>query len=95
MFLCVKTAIILFVQNNKALIKQFKQQMKEIDEWFQTYNVDKWQFISSSLLFAYDCNQSKALVKMIDFAHVFPNNKGRDNNYMFGLKQLIHYFDNL
>jgi len=94
MFFVLILAIILFVQNNKALITQFKQQMKEIDEWFHTYNVDKWQFISSSLLFAYDCNQSKALVKMIDFAHVFPH-KGRDENYMFGLRQLIQYFDNL
>ncbi|CAG2165980.1 unnamed protein product [Oppiella nova] len=90
----VNEAITLFVQNNKALISEFGHQMRAIGEWFETHNTDKWQFISSSLLFAYDCNQSKALVKMIDFAHVFPN-EGRDDNYLFGLNKLITYFDNL
>lgn len=90
MFLAIK----LFVQNNKVLIKQFCHQLKAIQDWFQNYNLDEWQFISSSLLFVYDCNQSKAMVKMIDFAHVFPN-KGLDENYLFGLKMIIQYFDNI
>lgn len=68
--------------------------MKSIEEWFENHNIDKWQFTSSSLLLVYDCNQSIATVKMIDFAHVFPN-QGRDDNYLFGLKKLIQYFDNL
>jgi len=87
-------AIILFVQNNKALIKQYCHQLKAIHDWFENNNLDKWQFISSSLLLVHDCNQSKAIVKMIDFAHVFTN-KGRDDNYLFGLKKLIQYFDNI
>ena len=34
-------------------------------------------------------------VKMIDFAHVFPNSNGQDENYLFGLNKLIEYFDKL
>ncbi|XP_054166336.1 inositol polyphosphate multikinase-like [Oppia nitens] len=90
----VGEALVLYVQNNRALIREFSRQMKVIKEWFDNYNHNKWQFISSSLLFVYDCHQSKAVVNMIDFAHVFPND-GLDDNYLFGLNKLIQYFDSL
>ena len=42
-------------------------------------------------------NDSEPLVdvKMIDFAHVFPANDKLDDNYLFGLNNLIAAFENL
>jgi len=51
-----------------------------------------FRMYSSSLLLVFDAE--KAIVKMIDFAHVHENKEPQiDDNYMYGLKKLIHYFE--
>lgn len=95
----------MFVQNNVHLLKQYIEQLNEIENWFHVYNIDRWKFISSSLLFAYQITTNPKMndnihssfsrqpiskVKMIDLAHVFPN-QGIDDNYLFGLDKLKHY----
>lgn len=91
----------MFVQNNVDLLRQYINQLNEIENWFHVHNIDRWKFISSSLLFAYqfsntkisDTNSSRqpiSKVKMIDLAHVFPN-QGIDENYLFGLGKLKQY----
>lgn len=70
-------------------------QINAIKEWFQNYNINKWKFISSSLLMVHSVDPIQLTVKIIDFAHVFPNSNGQDENYLFGLNKLIEYFDKL
>lgn len=71
-------------------------QVESIREWFEQDNIDRYKFISSSLLFAYGRrtqsvpDQVDVHVKMIDFAHVFPN-VGRDENYLEGLMKLVRF----
>lgn len=36
----------------------------------------------------------KVMVKMIDFAHVLHSFGNRDENYLFGLENLLKYIDN-
>ena len=94
-----------YVQNHSELLEQFHSQLKSIINWFENDNLNRWKFYSSSLLFAYDSDFKKKrpysqsiLVRMIDFAHVFPNNPeqshyeaSRDTNYLYGLHKLDDY----
>lgn len=98
-------ALLTFVKHDIDLLKEFQRQLGIIEEWFRTHNVNRWMFISSSLLFVYDhqvqhnalngdekkSSRRVATVKIIDFAHVFPNQSGHDDNYIFGLSNLLHY----
>ncbi|RWS13487.1 inositol polyphosphate multikinase-like protein [Dinothrombium tinctorium] len=62
-------------EQRSQLLKQLIARLHSIEEWFLRSNVGHLKFISSSLLFVYSLhdNHVKSDVKMIDFAHVFPN----------------------
>lgn len=87
---------------SKMAATAFLNSLRGIEEFFErqtTYHV-----YASSLLFVYDgaflqnldLNQSKSedwvRLKMIDFAHVFPANGAKDENFIFGLKNLLKIF---
>ncbi|KAH7638096.1 inositol polyphosphate multikinase [Dermatophagoides farinae] len=98
------SAFLLFAQNDPNILQQFDNQLSEIEHWFTKHNIRRWKFLSSSILFAcgektintninnddgHNNNKRKTIVKMIDFAHVFPNDDQElDENYLFGLGKL-------
>jgi hypothetical protein len=81
------------------LIPFYLEKLKEVQKWFSDQKL--LRFYSSSLLFLYDGEDDshkpvKANVKMIDFAHVHEiKDKGRDEGYITGLKNLIEYLQKL
>lgn len=83
------------------LSQNYLSKLKSIQEWFETVNINHLKFLSSSLLFIHPCDNQFVHLKMIDFAHVFPNastNQGdncKDDNYLFGLNKIIYYFTTL
>lgn len=75
-------------------------------EWFKEQR--EWTFVASSLLLAYEGSPERweaaeqgqipveqlVVVKLIDFTHTYPSEKpARDENFLFGLKQLISCFE--
>jgi len=77
------------------VVEQFLIKLKEVEKWQEEQQVVR--LYSSSLLFLYDGDRANAksttvTLKMIDFAHVFDiKDKGRDEGYLTGLKNLIRY----
>ena len=72
------------------LLQSAVRQVAAILEWFKNQN--SFIFLRSSLLFVFDgANPTELRVKMIDFAHVIPirEESGRDENYLFGLRELL------
>ena len=62
---------------------------------------DLYHVFASSLLFVYDLNafdkddtqlENLVRLKMIDFAHVFPSNGQKDENFLFGAQNLHKLF---
>nr|XP_027205569.1 inositol polyphosphate multikinase-like [Dermatophagoides pteronyssinus] len=103
-------ALLLFAQNDPNVLRQFDNDLCEIENWFIKFNVRRWKFLSSSILFAYgmktinnndndndnDNDKRMTIVKMIDFAHVFPNDDQElDENYLFGLGKLQFYIKSI
>jgi len=94
-----------YVNSNHRLdiIKQYLNILNSLKDWFENDNINNWKFIASSLLFVHstNINDLKVNLKMIDFAHVFPNQssdntvKLKDDNYIFGLNKLIEQFQKL
>jgi len=80
------------------VVQIFVKKLKEIQQFYSQQK--KFHIFGSSLLFVYDAaaltdvsNDSleKAVVlKMIDFAHIFPANGVKDENYLNGLDNLIN-----
>lgn len=83
----------------QALLSVFLGRLKAIQEMYSNQRV--FHIFGSSILFVYDASillesaasseaiDSSVVVKMIDFAHVHPANKQPDQNYNFGLANLI------
>ncbi|VDN18854.1 unnamed protein product [Gongylonema pulchrum] len=61
------------------------------------WNEAEWtcfHFYASSILLAYEgCAQRppNAVVKLIDFSHIFPAHGTTDGNYLFGLDNVIRF----
>lgn len=77
------------------VIPQIIAKLNELLEWFESQS--SLRFYSASILFVYEGDPSAGSnveVKFIDFAHVFPIKEanGRDTGFIFGLKNLIHQF---
>jgi len=80
----------------------FTRKLKDIQNFYSEQK--NYHIFGSSLLFVYDAdaltdasndNLEKAVVlKMIDFAHVFPANGEADENYLNGLSHLIKFVEN-
>lgn len=83
----------------RAVLDVFLARLKGIEEMYSNQRV--FHIFGSSLLFVYDASillesapsseaiNSSVVVKMIDFAHVHPANGQPDDNYNFGLANLI------
>lgn len=90
-----------------SIVSQMLNKLIEIEKWFAFDNLNRFEFISSSILFAYSVSERGNVivnVKMIDFAHVFPligskclspNHDYLDHNYLFGLRNLIKVFQKI
>ena len=83
------------------------RQIRTIYEAFEGQR--KYKIYGSSLLMAYDADALRRLiqgkidriemekyvnVKLIDFAHVFPSNGERDDNFLRGLSNVLKLFQN-
>jgi hypothetical protein len=82
----------------KHIVEAFLKQLRVISEWMD--NQSDFRFYSSSLLFLYEGEHNggdpKAIVKMIDFAHVHPiTDGGKDEGYIIGLKNTIRILESL
>jgi len=80
------------------VLGEFIKRLKVFQQWMESQN--KLRFYSSSLLFVYDAANNDGAhchMKMIDFAHVFPipENNGRDEGYIIGVRNLISHFDKI
>ena len=83
----------------RAVLDVFLARLKGIEEMYSKQRV--FHIFGSSILFVYDASillesapsseaiNSSVVVKMIDFAHVHPANGQPDDNYNFGLANLI------
>ena len=83
----------------EALLSVFLARLKAIQAMYSNQRV--FHIFGSSILFVYDASillesgasievlESSVVVKMIDFAHVHPANDQPDQNYNFGLANLI------
>jgi len=86
-----------FLHNGKKLrmelIQPFVQKLRRLLEWFEKNS--KLRFYGTSLLLLYDVSQKiDPVLKVIDFAHVDPIlDGGKDDGYIFGLKNLIKVFE--
>ena len=84
------------VKQLKSILKTFKKQKK-------------FKIFASSVLIVYDAKSVKLfaekkisvtklkksiLVKIIDFAHTFPSEGEKDENFIFGLENIVELFQN-
>ena len=87
----------------QALLSVFLARLKAIQAMYSNQMV--FHIFGSSILFVYDASilleseasseaiDSAVVVKMIDFAHVHPANGEPDQNYNFGLANLIQVLE--
>lgn len=92
--------------NKSELMTEVKQIfVKKLKEIQQFYSKQKqFHIYGSSVLFVYDAQavangseeglDKSVVLKMIDFAHVFPANGTHDDNYLNGLANLINILEN-
>ncbi|VDD95439.1 unnamed protein product [Enterobius vermicularis] len=69
-------------------------QLYEIQKWFHNQRV--YHFYASSILIVYEAkplSDPRPLVRLIDFSHVFPSNGNLDDNYIFGLDNVIRFIE--
>jgi len=80
----------------KDIVKHYLVLLRELLEWQKEQT--EFMLISSSILFCYDASNPEANgdMKMIDFAHVYDLRDGvHDDGFIFGLKLLIKYFEEI
>ncbi|KAL3982048.1 Inositol polyphosphate kinase family protein [Acanthocheilonema viteae] len=73
---------------------QALEQLYKLRKWFSSQRV--YHFYASSILLAYEGSVERSpnvLVKVIDFSHVFPANGAIDDNYLFGLNNVINIIE--
>lgn len=75
------------LQKSNTVARKFVSELTHLKNWFLTQK--SFQFYSSSLYLSYCSHSEQISVKMIDFAHVFYEEK-IDLNYLFGLSRLIN-----
>jgi hypothetical protein len=93
--------------HRRSIVHHFLSKLEQLEQWFDRDNQNRFEFISSSLLFAYSSDEQDELhieLRMIDFAHVFPlagskclveGMAHQDQNYLFGLRNLLQLFQKL
>jgi len=82
------------------LARCFLVKLIEVYEFFSVQT--SYHVFASSILFAYDYSNLDSIdwattnpvrISLIDFAHIFPGNGVIDDNYLFGLRNLIKLFE--
>jgi len=97
----IENALSLYLNNGeifrKDIIPFFLEKLYAIQRWISTQT--EFLFVSSSILLVYEGDTKSSnlpLVKMIDFAHVFPiRDGGVDASYLDGLNNLINVFEQI
>ncbi|KAE9556546.1 hypothetical protein FO519_000240 [Halicephalobus sp. NKZ332] len=82
-------------ESKKKIVESFLKDLSLISAWFESQ--EAVQVYSSSLLFVYEGDSSSEtlpIVKMIDFSHVFYEEK-KDSNYIHGLNYITNQFKNI
>ena len=88
--------------DHRSLVRLVLQQLRALYEVMSKQY--QYTFIASSLLITYDDENrseefcpTKVVVRLVDFAHVFPSNKSDepDENFLFGLRYFIIYCQQL
>uniref|UniRef100_A0AAF5PGW5 Kinase n=3 Tax=Wuchereria bancrofti TaxID=6293 RepID=A0AAF5PGW5_WUCBA len=79
------------LMEKSSVAEQTLEQLYKLRKWFNSQRV--YHFYASSILLAYEAcveRPPNVLVKLIDFSHVFPANGAVDDNYLFGLNNVIN-----
>lgn len=87
-----------------GLVNKILEKLETISSWFEVQR--HFHFYGSSILIAYDASRlwkdaidsvdSIVRIRMIDFSHVISSRDGtKDENYTYGLGQLIDVFQKL
>ena len=84
----------------KQLANCFLLKLKEVHDFFSVQR--SYHVFASSILFAYDYEDLDSVdwkitnpvrIRLIDFAHIFPGDGNVDENYLFGLTNLMNVFE--
>lgn len=86
--------------HGSARIKAINHTIKELENIQIWFNKQKtYHFYSSSIIVVYDAENeeqnSSVRIKIADFAHVFPADNERDENYLYGLNNLVKHLKRL
>uniref|UniRef100_A0A0R3S4R6 Kinase n=1 Tax=Elaeophora elaphi TaxID=1147741 RepID=A0A0R3S4R6_9BILA len=82
------------IMEKRFVVEQTLEQLYKLRKWFNSQRV--YHFYASSILLAYEAcmeQQPNVLIKLIDFSHVFPANGTIDDNYLFGLNNVINIIE--
>merc|ERR1712232_523629 len=81
-------------------VGEIRRQLTPFVEWFSTQKM--YKFYSSSILFVWDAaspkGSPKVLVKLVDFAHTFPNaetDSTLDQNFLSALGVLVNLWEDV
>ncbi|VDN02981.1 unnamed protein product [Thelazia callipaeda] len=78
------------VEEKMIVAEETLRQLYDLQKWFRSQRV--FHFYASSILLIYESSlerDSNVLVKLIDFSHVFSANGVVDENYLFGLDNMV------
>lgn len=75
----------------RTVVTLLNQKLSSIIDWFEKQT--SCQFYSSSLLIVYSLDTGDLELKMIDFAHVFYEADKRDDNYLYGIRNLSKHLE--
>ncbi|KHN77110.1 Inositol polyphosphate multikinase beta, partial [Toxocara canis] len=76
----------------RKVTEEVLSQLNSIREWFMEQRI--YHFFASSILIIFEaCKERppRVCVRLIDFSHVFPAEEKRDENYLFGLSNMITF----
>lgn len=96
-----------YIDNHqKRAIAEIIKKLNDIKQWFSVQTT--YHFFAASILTIYETNleeisknanedviRDMVRVKLVDLAHVFPANGKIDDNFLFGLNNLIEYHERL
>jgi hypothetical protein len=82
------------------IVEKILDEMQDLINFFETQKL--YKFYSSSILFVFDSaapvGKPVVRVKLVDFAHTFPNKEGDntlDENFLLALKNLVEIWSNI
>ncbi|CAB3405880.1 unnamed protein product [Caenorhabditis bovis] len=78
------------------VVEEAKHALKDIEAFFESQR--SFMFFASSLLFVYETSPDLPInlrIVMIDFSHAFASNGSRDEGYLFGIKNLFRFLNEI